>query len=189
MGNGKRETGKRGIFLNTLGGRYLICERTMTVTRNGVVLAAFLVASANTVDAQLQVARWPRTPALVASPAPSLSSAAAVPQSPPASRSTFAERLVAGLMVGGIASLAVAAWADNENGTLLAYTAGSAGGVLLATVARERPRPVPVLLGTAVGALPLLGLAMSRGDHPLAGAIFLLGGVTTPLLGASGQRW
>jgi hypothetical protein len=161
----------------------------MPMTLRGVVLAAFCVASPGTVDAQLQVARWSRTPALVASPTPSVSSAAAIHQSPPASRSTFAERLVGGLVVGGIASFAVAAWADNDDGALLAYTVGSAGGVLLATVARERPRPVPVLLGTAVGALPLLGLAMSRGDHPLDGAIFLLGVVTTSLLGASGQRW
>jgi hypothetical protein len=160
----------------------------MPMTLRGVVLAAFCVASPGTVDAQLQVSRWPRAPTL-GSLAPSLSSAAAVLQSPPASRSTFSERLVGGVVVGGIASFAVAAWADNEDLALLAYAAGSAGGVLLATVARERPRPVPVLLGTAVGALPLLGLATSQGNHPLAGAVFLLGGLTTSLLGASGQRW
>jgi hypothetical protein len=180
---------RHAAHLEALGRLHLTCECTMRVTLRGVVLAAFFAASANTVDAQLQVARWSRTPALGPSPAPSLSSAAAVHQSQPASRSTFAERLVGGVVVGGLASLAVSAWADNEDGTLLAYTAGSAGGVLLATVARERPRPVPVLLGTAVGALPLLALATSRGDHPLAGAIFLVGGVTTSLLGASGQRW
>lgn len=158
------------------------------MTVRGVVLAAFCVASPGTVDAQLQVARWPRAPAL-GSPAPSLSSAEAVHQSPQASRSTFAERFVGGLVVGGLASFAVAAWADNKDAALLAYTIGSASGVLLATAGRERPRPAPVLIGTAVGALPLLALATSRGDNPLEGAIFLFGGLTTSLLGASGQRW
>ena len=106
----------------------------------------------------------------------------------PPARSTLAERFVGGLILGGVAGLAAAERFDNEP-VVIAYAVGSAAGVLLATAARESPRPVTILLGTALGALPLLAIASAERDGPFAVQILLVGAVTTPLLGAVGQRW
>lgn len=108
---------------------------------------------------------------------------------PAAPASTTAERFVGGLIVGAITGIAVSTRSSQREHYALGYTLGSAGGVLLATARREQLRPLPVLLGTALGALPLLVAADAERDGPFVLPVLLIGTITTPLLGAAGQRW
>lgn len=90
-------------------------------------------------------------------------------------------------MVGSIAALGTAKLASESRVWLASYAVASGGGVLLATARKEEPRLLPVLLGTALGAVPLLGLADE--DTDAAYPVFAIGLITTPLFGALGQNW
>lgn len=142
-------------------------------------------AGFRTTGAQALVASWHPAPDVEYSRV-ALSRALAVSRDTelPA-RSTLAERFIGGLVIGGAVGLVAAERFDNEP-VVIAYTVGSAAGVLVATAARERPRPVRILLGVALGALPLLAVASER-DGPFSVPLLLVGAVTTPLLGAVGQ--
>lgn len=108
-------------------------------------------------------------------------------QVPTERQSTLAERFVGGFVVGSLAALGAAQLEPDERSWIAGYALASAGGVLLATAARERPRVLPVLLGAAVGSLPLWPLTDPDAEvmHPL----YAIGFVSTPLLASFGQNW
>jgi len=105
------------------------------------------------------------------------------------SQSTTAERFVGGFVLGSLVALGTTQLVDEGPHAIYAYVVGSAVGVVSATVAREKPRPLAVLVGTAFGALPLLAVASADEGSPAVLSILLVGWITTPLLGAVGQRW
>lgn len=108
-------------------------------------------------------------------------------QVPTERESTLAERFVGGVVLASMVGLGTSQLETDERTWIASYAVGAAGGVLLATAARERPRIVPVLLGAAVGSLPLWPLTDPETDilHPL----FAIGFITTPLAAAFGQGW
>lgn len=112
------------------------------------------------------------------------------PAADSAVRSTLSQRFAVGLAIGGAAG-ALAGQLAGREASHAAYVVGSAAGVMLAAHAREGARSLPVLLGTAVGSLPLLAVygASEREDMFTAIAASLLGAVTTPLLGAIAHDW
>ena len=159
--------------------------------RATLVAMALVFACGSTVriaQGQALVSSWHPAPRVEHSPFARSSSRINAWYAEPLDSSTLAERFVGGLILGGVAGLAAAERFDNEP-VVIAYAVGSAAGVLLATAARESPRPVTILLGTALGAVPLLAIAAAEREGPFAVPILLVGAVTTPILGAVGQRW
>jgi hypothetical protein len=171
-----------------LCGYILSVGRTMRAALLGMVLVVATGAASRSAGGQVLVSSWHAAPRIEHSPfaAPPMRFDARYAE--PLARSTLVERFVGGLIVGGVAGLAAADRFDNEP-VVITYAVGSAAGVLLATAARESPRPVTILLGTALGALPLLAIASAEREGPFAVPVLLVGAVTTPLLGAVGQRW
>ena len=146
-----------------------------------------LIAARETLAAQ----RWERPVGVAAGAATGgRAELAPRPDSAPVP-TTLGQRYVLGLALGGAAGMVVGQSVDDGAIALAAFLAGSAGGVLLAGHAREGARPVPVLLGTLLGASPIwLVLADDRpSDGPDERLLFFFIGVlTTPFGGAVGHE-
>jgi hypothetical protein len=159
--------------------------------RTALLGVVFVIATGTIpriVGGQALVSSWQPASRIEHAPLPRARARIEARYAEPLARSTFAERFVGGLILGGVAGLAAAHRFDNEP-VVVAYAVGSAAGVMLATAARESPRTVTILLGTALGALPLLAIASAEREGPLVLPVLLVVAVTTPLLGAVGQRW
>ena len=149
--------------------------------------AALLVGAA-----PLPAQRWAQPVGVAAHgaarlPAPSPTIVAVDDREPP---TTVSQRYAVGFACALLSGWTVLQTGGREDVALAAYLAGSAGGVILAGYSREGARPVPVLLGTMVGATPIwLALADNRPgdgpDHRLL--LFFMGLFTAPLGGAMGH--
>ena len=156
--------------------------------RMATLLGAALLGGAAPLPAQ----RWAQPVGVAAHvsahlPAPSLTIVAVDDREPP---TTVSQRYAVGLACALLSGWTVLQSGGREDMALAAYLAGSAGGVILAGHSREGARPVPVILGTMLGATPIwLALADTRPsdgpDHRLL--LFFMGIFTAPLGGAMGH--
>lgn len=103
--------------------------------------------------------------------------------------SRFIERALSGLIVGSVAGLvSLQAAPDATDLAIPAYIAGTTVGVAFAAARKEGVRPLSLLVGTVVGAVPLAcAWRLDRAGHPGAYFCGVLGYFTTPLGAAIGQ--
>ena len=100
---------------------------------------------------------------------------------------TRSQRFAVGLGIG-VLSAALAGAAGGKDAAFVAYAAGSAAGVMLAGHAREGARPVPALVGAAIGALPLIA-AYEAEDVMTGFSAGMAGAIGAPLLAALAHEW